>query len=225
MDRWCLPDYNNLQEEYKTNYDNVIGSLGLDDVQQYIRDIEHAAKLYGLIIGTCFVIIFLYNWFLRCFAEILTWIAIFAVAFGLFALGWFVRDYAAVNYVEGDTTQRWLNIAAYTVWALLAIYLLYICCMYYSIKISVRVLKTSSKIITRNLRMVIVPLIGFLMTVTWVCFSVYFLLWVMTCGEVDKKRFLNYNYYTYQWTDEQKGYIGFSVFYFFWVTAFLMALG
>ena len=96
--------YETLPENIKTNYDNVIGSIGLDDIQSYVRDIEKAAYLYLLCIGTVMVLIFLYNWMLRCFAEILTWIAIFSVAGGLFALGFFVMDYAAVNYVEGDNT-------------------------------------------------------------------------------------------------------------------------
>ena len=184
LDRWCLPIYNTLPTKIKSNYDNVIGSIGLDDVQSYVRDIEHSWRLFLASIGTCLAIIFLYNWMLRCFAEILTWIAIFAVAGGLGLLGFFVMDYGAVNYPEGDTTQKWLNIAAYTIWVLLAIYLLCICCMYYSIKISVRVLKTASKIITRNMRMVIVPFIGILIVVIWIAFSVYFLLFLMSCGEI-----------------------------------------
>ena len=104
LDRWCLPVYETLPANIKTNYDNVIGSIGLDDVQSYIRDIERAAYLYLLCIGTILVLIFLYNWMLRCFAEVLTWIAIFSVGAGLFVLGWLVKDYAAVNYVEGDRT-------------------------------------------------------------------------------------------------------------------------
>ena len=204
----------------------MIGSIGLDDLQSYIRDIEHASKLYLVCIGTCLVIIFLYNWMLRCFAEILTWIAITAVGCGLFALGWFVRDYGAVNYPEGDTTQKWLNIASGVIWALLGIYCLSVCCLYYSIKISVRVLKTASKIITRNMRMVIVPFIGICIVTAWVAFSVYFLLWVMSCGKIEREEvpLLDIHYYTYVWTDEQKGYIWFSVFLFFWVSAFLMAM-
>ena len=226
LDRWCLPVYETLPENIKTNYDNVIGSIGLDDIQSYVRDIEKAAYLYLLCIGTVMVLIFLYNWMLRCFAEILTWIAIFSVAGGLFALGFFVMDYAAVNYVEGDNTQKWLNIAAYTIWVLLGIYLLMVCCLYYSIKISVRVLKTASKIITRNMRMVIVPLVGIAIVVAWVLFSVYFLLYIMSCGSIEKKEVpvVGTHYYEYVWTDEQKYYIYFSIFFFFWVSAFLMAV-
>ena len=104
IDRWCLPVYDTLPDTVKSNYDNIIGSLGLDDIQEYIRDIEKGVNLYLLCIGTCLVLIFFYNWMLRCFAEILTWIAIFAVAAGLGFLGWFVMDYSAVNYPDGDTT-------------------------------------------------------------------------------------------------------------------------
>ena len=104
LDRWCLPVYNTLPNSMKETYDNVIGTLGLDDLQSYVRDIEKSWRLFLACVGTCLLTIFLYNWMLRCFAEILTWIAIFAVAFGLFGLGWMVREFGAVNYVEGDTT-------------------------------------------------------------------------------------------------------------------------
>jgi len=226
LDRWCLPVYDTLPATVKSNYDNVIGSIGLDDIQSYIRDIEKASMLYLVSIGTCLAVIFLYNWMLRCFAEILTWIAISLVGAGLFVLGWFVRDYGAVNYPEGDTTQKWLNIASGIIWALLGVYCLAVCCLYYSIKISVRVLKTASKIITRNMRMVIVPVIGVAVVTAWVAFSVYFLLWVMSCGEIEREEvpLIGVHYYTYVWTKEQKGYIWFSLFLFFWVSAFLMAM-
>ena len=56
-------------------------------------------------------------------------------------------------------------------------------------------------------------------------FSVYFLLWVMSCGEVDRMKVpaVDIYYYTYVWTKEQKYYIWWSVFFFFWICAFLMA--
>ena len=82
--------------------------------------------------------------------------------------------------------------------------MLLVCCLYYSIKISVRVLKTTSKIITRNMRMIIVPIIGIAVIVIWVCFSIYFLLWLMSCGAIEKKSvpIVDLYYYSYVWTDE-----------------------
>ena len=166
---------------------------------------------------------------LRCFAEILTWIALTAVGIGIFVGGWLVRDYGISNYPEGDNVQKWLNVASVAIWILLGIYLLCVCCMYYSIKISVKVLKTSAKIITRNMRMILVPVIGICVAILWLSWCVYFLLWIMSCGEVVQKSYsitpfsAPTYYYTYEWTHEQKGYLWYSVFMFFWVSAFLMA--
>ena len=198
-----MPVYDTIPADVRSNYDNLIGSLSLDDVQEYIRDIEKSKELYLVCIVTCFALIFFYNWMLRCFAEVLTWIVIVAVGVGIFMLGWFFKDYGAVNYPDGDTTQKWLNIAAWIIWILLIIYCLMVCCLYYSIKISVRVLKTASKIITRNMRMIIVPLFGIVVVTCWVAFSVYFLLYLGSCGEIDKVEvpILNVHYYTYVWTD------------------------
>ena len=100
-----------------------------------------------------------------------------------------------------------------------------VCCLYYSIKISVRVLKTAAKVITRNMRMVIVPALGIVVILIWVAFSVYFLLYLGSCGKIDKVEvpLLNVHYYTYVWTREQKGYLWYSLFLFFWVSAFIMA--
>lgn len=101
-----------------------------------------------------------------------------------------------------------------------------VCCLYYSIKISVRVLKTAAKVITRNMRMIIVPIVSIVVIICWVAFSVYFLLYLGSCGEIERKYVpvLEIYYYEYVWTDEQKGYLWYSIFFFFWVTAFLLAV-
>ena len=101
--------------------------------------------------------------------------------------------------------------------------MLTVCCLYYSIKISVRVLKTSSKVIMRNMRMVIVPVTGFIIITGYLAFSVYFLLYLMSCGNINVHEFAGVYYTTYDWTDEQKYMIGASVFYFFWMVAFMLA--
>ena len=82
----------------------MVGEIGIDDLQMYARDVGNCPYVYLICIFTTFLLIFIYNWMLRCFAEILAWISIVAVGIGLFVLGWLVRDYADINYPEGDTT-------------------------------------------------------------------------------------------------------------------------
>ena len=167
-----------------------------------IRDVENAYNVYLIGVATCLILIFLYNWMLRCFAEILTWMAIVAVGVGIGLLGFFIYDYQDTNYPEGDTTKKWLEISAYTCWVLTGIYVLTVCCLYYSIKISVRVLKTSAKVIMRNMRMVLVPVIGFILISAYLAFSIYFLLYLMSCGEMQVVESFGVQYTTYTWTKD-----------------------
>ena len=87
-------------------------------------------------------------------------------------------------------------------WVLTGVYLLVICCIYYSIKISIKVLKTSAKVIMNNMRMIIVPLIGIVSIVGWVAFFTYGLLYLMSCGKIVEQENLGLHYYKYDWTDE-----------------------
>ena len=82
------------------------------------------------------------------------------------------------------------------------IYLLAVCCLYYSIKISIRVLRTAARVITSNMRMVIVPIIGFIIISAYLAFSVYFMLYLMSCGDMSVKETLGISYTTYTWTRE-----------------------
>ena len=75
------------------------------------------------------------------------------------------------------------------------------------------------------MRMLIVPVVGFVVTFTWIAYAIYFLLYLMSCGDIVRQEvpLLDVHYYIYDWTDEEKWFIWYSVFLFFWVTAFLMA--
>jgi hypothetical protein len=95
--------------------------------------------------------------------------------------------------------------------------------LYYSIKISISVLRTAAKVIMRNMRMVIVPITGFIIVTAYLAFSIWFLLYLMSCGEITVHTQFGVSYYTYDWTNEQKWMIACSCFFFFWCIAFMLA--
>ena len=39
LDLYCFPDYDSLPISLEDNYDNMIGSFGIDDIEVYVRDI------------------------------------------------------------------------------------------------------------------------------------------------------------------------------------------
>lgn len=230
LERWCFPVYETLDPVVKARYDNVIGGFGLDDIDMYARDIRLSWKVYLICVFSVFVLIFFWNLMLRMFAEILAWISIFVVGIGLLALGFFIKYYADANYPEGDSTQKWLNIASYVVWAMFGIYVLAVLCSFMAIKISVKVLRVAAKVIMSNLRMIVVPIVGMVVILVWIIFFGYSLLWLMSCGEMQSNQLTNPidgtiigTYVSYKWTDTEKYMMWAALFYFLWIVAFALA--
>lgn len=69
-------------------------------------------------------------------------------------------------------------------WALAGLYGLAVLCTFYAIKISIKVLRVSAKIIMNNLRMIVIPVVGMGIMVVWIVFYAYSLLWLMSCGDM-----------------------------------------
>jgi len=133
-------------------------------------------------LGTTFILIFLWNLMLRMFAEVLAWLSIAIVGVGIVALGFGIKYYTTVNQPTQD--DKWLNYTAYTVWGLAGLYCLVVLCTFYAIKISIKVLRVSAKIVMNNLRMILIPLFGMAVMVVWILFYGYCMLWLMSCGDM-----------------------------------------
>lgn len=56
VNKLCIPDYNKLPDEIKDKYDNMIGKVGIDDVAQYVADMQYAWPAYLVAVGTCLIL-------------------------------------------------------------------------------------------------------------------------------------------------------------------------
>jgi solute carrier family 44 (choline transporter-like protein), member 2/4/5 len=102
IDRFCVPVYDSLPVSLEGNYNDLIGSYGLDDLELYVRDIRESWIIYLIAIPSIFVLIFIWNLCLRLFAEILVWVSIILVGFMIAALGFGIMFFAGENYPPGD---------------------------------------------------------------------------------------------------------------------------
>lgn len=115
-------------------------------------------------------------------------------------------------------------------WGLAGLYVLVVLCAFYAIKISIKVLRVSAKIIMNNLRMVIIPVVGIVVMIVWILFYAYSLLWLMSCGDLKQNQVtvpvsgdVIGSYVTYTWSKQEKYFMWATLFYFFWISAFLVA--
>lgn len=104
LDRFCVPVYDSLPASLDGNYNDMIGSFGMDDLELYVRDIRESWAIYLIAIPLIFVLIFFWNLSLRLFAETLVWVSIILVGIMIAALGFGIMYFAGENYPPGDTT-------------------------------------------------------------------------------------------------------------------------
>ena len=104
-----MPVYSSLPESVLDNYNNAVGSFGMDDIEIYVGDIRTAWKIYLISIPVCFVLVALWNLFLTLFAEILIWIAIIFVGLCIGVLGLAVYLYGDKYVPTGVNAPDWVD--------------------------------------------------------------------------------------------------------------------
>ena len=179
-----------------SKYDNMIGSFGLDDVQEISEDVMEAwdAFLYTFI--TCIIVTILYALIIYGATALIVWVSIIATGVGILALAVFVRSYHGSHYAGDDVAiekkessyasiVKWTE---YALWALAVIYLCCVCCMYKNIAISIGILKTASMVIIRNIRMLFVPFASQIFLFCWCILWLYDFGWLISSGKITQPK-------------------------------------
>lgn len=230
FNKFCLPDYDKLPPQIdKSQYDDIIGNFGLDDIQEAYEDIIDAKWSYLYSVLSCLVVAVIYNILLAYFANILIWVSIVATGLGILALAIFLQGYHTKNYgpesVRSENVGKILQVSVYILYGICGIFFCAILCMWNSIAISVAVLKTSSTILIRNIRMLFIPFICFVAQMAFLGVWLYFFGYLLSCANIiqpeggSQLKSVNLND-----KDELKWQIAVFVFGFFWVLELISAI-
>ena len=152
----------------------MIGSFGLDDIEQFYEDIIDAKMIYLYAFLTCFLVTLVYNIMLRYFARVLVWASIMVTGAAMIITSVLLKKYYDEWYNPATTTHitpqgtpiysesmgNIIKITGYVFYGLTALFFCMIMCMYKNIKISIAVLQTASVIVIRNMRILIVPILS-----------------------------------------------------------------
>jgi uncharacterized membrane protein len=102
-----LPDIDELPPQFEDKrevFDNLVGSFGIDDLQEAYEDIVIAKNSYMYAAGTVVVVSVIYNILLRFFAKPIIWISIIGTGIGIVLLSIVLQKYHSDNY--GDNSGK-----------------------------------------------------------------------------------------------------------------------
>ena len=187
---FCLPDVEHLPKAIidDLSLHDLVGSFGLDDIQQAFDDFLTAKWAYLYIgISGLFVVV-LYNILIRYLSKLIVWCSVVGTGAAMIALALFLRDYHQKHYVDIDTNSEdvgnIIQITIYVLYGLTGLYFLMVLCLCKDIAVSVAVLKTAAVIILRNMRVLLVPAVASVIIFAFIFGWGFGLCYLLSCANI-----------------------------------------
>jgi len=192
LKRFCLPDPDKLPKGFDDDaFDNIIGSFGLDDVQEIAEDIVEGKYAFVITFWTCVGVTLVYALMMYFLAGVLVWLSVIASGAGIFALAYMLQRHIRKNKgkkkktkAADDKTHAYIQYAVYALYGLGVAFFVALCCLYKNIAISIAVLKTASMIVMRNIRVLFMPFCAGALLVLWTSTWIYGFILLVSCGKI-----------------------------------------
>jgi hypothetical protein len=206
---------NSTEDVLKTLY------KGNQQFGQYVSDIQESGKPLAIMTAVTFVISMLYIYLLKWFAKPILYISIVAILIsGL--VGGFYLFTLKDKYDAASNNYKYAMIGAIVTWSITGLYTFCILCQYSNIALGAGILAASSEYLSSNNRIVLLPVITYILTIpVMVCWSIVSI-YLMTIGTPEFKEasfICSVNY------EKHIGYVFWAnLFGFFWIVAFIIAV-
>lgn len=109
LKRFCLPNPDELPGGFdEKSFDNIIGSFGLDDVQEITEDIVEGQYVFYITFFTCLAITIGYAFLIYKLTGIFVWTSVIATGLGIFLLAFMLDRHNRKNKgsLEGVKAQK-----------------------------------------------------------------------------------------------------------------------
>jgi len=182
------------------DYDNLVGEFGLDDVQEIGEDLMESQSAFLMTFFSCIFVMVLYGLFIYYLTGLIVWVSIIGTGVGVLVLSLLLNTYVNENYGahsrvaveeskangEENWTAKFYQGSVYALWALIALYVICICCLYKNIKQAIQILKTSAIVLVRNLYVVLVPLLSQVCILLWIGFWLRNILYLFSTCDIQQ---------------------------------------
>ncbi|CDW78517.1 UNKNOWN [Stylonychia lemnae] len=189
---YCIPDQDDLPEYIKDNIANLLDAIAADQLGHQVADIGICARVIAI-----------------------SWASILLILVSLVGIGIY-------SYIISNSYPTTLKYVALGVWILALFYVLALICLRSSLQVSLAVLEAASDFVGSNLRIVLVPVLFFILNIIVIICWIAGVLTVFSVGDIDNGP-EGTQYKTVKWSQSTRNMIYFMCFGILWITSFLIA--
>jgi len=225
--RFCLPEKISDQTSKFGNYFGAVAAkLNDSGSLEWAKDIMETWPVVLYVLGASIVFSILYLLLLRLCAMVIILLSIVVIICGLVGFGYFLSKEADDDY-PSDTqakAHQTLKILSYCLYGGAALFALIILFMWRRIKLAVAITKSAVIFMGEVCNIMIIPFLNFLVVVGMVCFWVFALVYLYSCGSVDSSRTTFNTFGNVKWDNTTRNLFYYEVIGFVWIIEFKIFL-
>ena len=178
---YCLPD---LLTTASTQLDEFFRALAeTDGTGKYLADLIESWQPIVYMSFAAAAITVLYIFLLQWVTMCLLYVSIFLVFAGLVATGGW-SYWMSTQYPPDSEWQQYALVGAGLCITLAVCYLVCVCCCWSNIALGSAILKVAASFLSKNLRMIFLPILSSLIIVMFMCWWLTCAAWIYTIGDV-----------------------------------------
>lgn len=98
LKRFCLPNPEKLPGGFdEDSFDNIIGSFGLDDIQEITEDVVEGQYVFLITFLTCIALTIFYAFLIYRLTGVFVWTSVISTGLGIFLLAYMLQRHHRKN--------------------------------------------------------------------------------------------------------------------------------
>lgn len=232
LTRFCLPDgalylkSNSSDDVVNVSksdiYDEVTSAISYETMSEWVTDAWICWPVMFIVAAITIVIAAVYLFLLRYCVGVMVWISIILTFIALLLLAIFFHWSGVNQYSEDSNTRKTLKILAYIMYAVSALFILYIFCMCSRIRLAIAILKAGTSFIKDVPLSLLIPPVFFVLIIVLYIYWTLAMIYLWSFGDV-KNRGTN-PIPEIEWDTTTRNALYFEFFGVLWMNAFIIAM-
>jgi hypothetical protein len=192
-----------------------------ENFARYFAEIEKSWKEMAIMGAGTIGISIIYIFLLRWITKPLLYLSMLAIQIGFILLGawsWMKKD----EFLPEQDEYYYCKVGAGLSWGFAGVYFCFVCCCWSNIALGASIMEAAADFVTSNLRIVLLPIMSYLVCIPVIVYWVFASVYVFSIGEVEFEK--NSFIANIKWDNTTKVAMWYLLFGLLWIIAFLICL-